>query len=303
MNCIVTAGPSYEPLDNVRRLTNFSTGRLGSELANFLAGKGHEVTLFLGEQATWRMPIKASVQSFSTTMDLRDRLEMAAKGEVHVVLHAAAVSDFGFGKVWQRTAEEKLVAVESGKVPTDLKDLLVELAPTPKIISELRMWYPEAIIIGWKFEVDGNREGAVAKAREQISENKTNACVANGPAYGKGFGLVTPSTVLHAASREELFGMLEAMLKAEYAMKEPEAADESDDDRKSGNPAGEESGVLAEAPDERKDDGGDGDLAEFDTKVEGEKRDSDAAAVAPDAEFAQHAGETEAVNQPEAESK
>jgi len=39
MNCIVTAGPTYEPLDDVRRLTNFSTGRLGTELANFLAAR------------------------------------------------------------------------------------------------------------------------------------------------------------------------------------------------------------------------------------------------------------------------
>ena len=36
MNCLVTAGPTFEPLDDVRRLTNFSTGRLGTELANFL---------------------------------------------------------------------------------------------------------------------------------------------------------------------------------------------------------------------------------------------------------------------------
>jgi phosphopantothenoylcysteine decarboxylase/phosphopantothenate--cysteine ligase len=41
MNCIVTAGPTYEPLDDVRRLTNFSTGRLGTELANFLAARVH----------------------------------------------------------------------------------------------------------------------------------------------------------------------------------------------------------------------------------------------------------------------
>ena len=39
MNCIVTAGPTFEPLDDVRRLTNFSTGRLGTELANFLAAR------------------------------------------------------------------------------------------------------------------------------------------------------------------------------------------------------------------------------------------------------------------------
>ena len=41
MNCVVTAGPTYEPLDEVRRLTNFSTGRLGTELANTLTRHGH----------------------------------------------------------------------------------------------------------------------------------------------------------------------------------------------------------------------------------------------------------------------
>ena len=50
MRCIVTAGPTFEPLDEVRRLTNFSTGRLGTELANFLQAAGGDVSLLLGEQ-------------------------------------------------------------------------------------------------------------------------------------------------------------------------------------------------------------------------------------------------------------
>ena len=49
MQCIVTAGPTFEPLDKVRRLTNFSTGRLGSELANFLAARGHETWAATGK--------------------------------------------------------------------------------------------------------------------------------------------------------------------------------------------------------------------------------------------------------------
>ena len=53
MNCIVTAGPTCEPLDDARRLTNFSTGRLGTELANFLVSRGHYVTQFMGQQATY----------------------------------------------------------------------------------------------------------------------------------------------------------------------------------------------------------------------------------------------------------
>ena len=43
MRCIVTAGPTYESLDEVRRLTNFSTGRLGAQLARFLGERGEFV--------------------------------------------------------------------------------------------------------------------------------------------------------------------------------------------------------------------------------------------------------------------
>ncbi len=75
MHCIVTAGPTYESLDEVRRLTNFSTGRLGTELAGFLTASGHEVTLLIGEQATYRGERRATTtQIFSTTADLSHRL-------------------------------------------------------------------------------------------------------------------------------------------------------------------------------------------------------------------------------------
>jgi len=141
MRCLITAGPTYEPLDNVRRLTNFSTGRLGSELANFLVGRGHEVTLLLGEQATWRAAVKAQAFIFfSTTADLRERVEKAGGQGFDAVFHAAAVSDFGFGKVWERNDSGELSEVQSGKFSTDLKNLVVELKPTRKIIAELRQW-------------------------------------------------------------------------------------------------------------------------------------------------------------------
>ena len=52
MHCIVTAGPTYEPIDQVRRLTNHSTGQLGTGLAKRLADDGHEVTLLRGRSAT-----------------------------------------------------------------------------------------------------------------------------------------------------------------------------------------------------------------------------------------------------------
>src|SRR5260370_40271917 len=117
MRCIVTAGPTYEALDEVRRLTNFSTGRLGSELATFLCARGHEVLLLLGQQTTFRGDRQAAhVETFSTTANLRERLKALGDGSVGAVFHAAAVSDFKFGKVWVRSSQGELTEITSGKL-------------------------------------------------------------------------------------------------------------------------------------------------------------------------------------------
>jgi phosphopantothenoylcysteine decarboxylase/phosphopantothenate--cysteine ligase len=207
MHCLITAGPTYEPLDEVRRLINFSSGRLGSELANHLVSRGHRVTLLLGHQATWRGECQAQETiNFSTTADLRRRLQGFAGRSVEAVFHAAAVSDFAFGKVWRRLASGDLEEIAAGKISSRAGPLLAELVSTPKIISELRDWFPEAWLAGWKYEVDGNQADAIAEAEKQIAASRTDACIANGRAYGRGFGLVTgPGKCLHLDDAHSLF--------------------------------------------------------------------------------------------------
>ena len=220
MNCIVTAGPTYEPLDEVRRLTNFSTGRLGSELANFLAAHGHETTLLIGQQAAYRGERHAwKVETFTTTANLHDRLQALAGQPVEAVFHAAAVSDFALGKIWRRDAQGELTELKAGKISSREGTLLAELAPTPKIIADLRQWFPTARLVGWKYELEGGRAGVIRLARRQITECRTDACVANGPAYGEGFGLVkVGGGVKHLPAAAALFAALEEF------MREPQAA-------------------------------------------------------------------------------
>jgi phosphopantothenoylcysteine decarboxylase/phosphopantothenate--cysteine ligase len=215
MQCIVTAGPTYEPLDQVRRLTNLSTGRLGSELANFLAARGHETTLLIGQQASYRGERHArQVETFTTTANLRDRLRTLASQPVDAVFHAAAVSDFAFGKVWRRSPQGELTEVQAGKLSTRQGVLLAELAPTPKIIADLRQWFPRARLVGWKYEVEGGRGGVLQLAERQITECRTDACVANGPAYGAGFGLVRGGgQFLHLPDAAALFAALEEFIR------------------------------------------------------------------------------------------
>lgn len=209
VHCIVTAGPTYEPLDQVRRLTNFSSGKLGSLLANYLVEQGHQVTLLRGHYSTFHGNVTAqNVRPFSTTQDLKEQLEALSKQNADAIFHAAAVSDFGFGKMFEKANDSTLNEVKAGKVSTRSGTLLAELVPTPKILRELRGWYPKAAIVGWKYEVDGDREAVLAKARHQIAENQTTACVPNGPAYGFGFGLVTRQSYNHFSDLNELFAAL-----------------------------------------------------------------------------------------------
>jgi phosphopantothenoylcysteine decarboxylase/phosphopantothenate--cysteine ligase len=213
LHCIVTAGPTYESLDEVRRLTNFSTGKLGTLLADYLTRHGHSVTLLRGYYSTWQGEVRVQrLFLFTTTEDLRCQLAQLSKTRVHAVFHAAAVSDFRFGNVFRKRPDGSLARLRSGKYSTRHGTLLAELVPTPKILRELRGWYPGAFLAGWKYEVDGGRRGSLKQARAQIEENHTDASVANGPAYGNGFGVITGGDQeVHASDHIALFKVLEKL--------------------------------------------------------------------------------------------
>ena len=214
MHCVITAGPTYETMDHVRRLTNFSTGRLGTELGNFLTDRGHQVTLLLGEQATHCGDRRAArLERFSTTANLLEKFRALAGENVGAVFHAAAVSDFQFGKIWLRSPDGALSEMSAGKISTRIGTLLAELVPTPKVIAQLRELFPKSFLVGWKYEVDGDRASVLAAAARQLRECRTDACVVNGAAYGPGFGITNPTGKCdHQADAAALFKALEKLL-------------------------------------------------------------------------------------------
>jgi phosphopantothenoylcysteine synthetase/decarboxylase len=208
VHCIVTAGPTFEPLDAVRRLTNFSTGSLGTRLAAHLAAAGARVTLLRGVQSTVNdQPPGVTVVPFTTTADLLERLTALQQDTPHAIFHAAAVSDFQFGRVWEDA--ERTRALAAGKLSTRSGSLFAELVPTPKLLPQLRGLHPGAVITGWKYEVDGDRAQAVQRALRQIEDCRTDACVVNGPAFGEGFGILRRGQPLATVpDAEQLFAAL-----------------------------------------------------------------------------------------------
>lgn len=205
MTALVTIGPTQEPLDAMRLISNRSTGELGTLLAEEFASQGHQVIALRGTGATASpSPLvheKIRVIPFNTTEDLRQALEkLSGETKIDAVYHAAAVSDF------------YLPGAGTGKIPTKEGALRLTLEPTPKLLPKMRGWFPDAAIIGWKFEASGDREAALAAGRAQLAACATDACVVNGPSYGEGFGLLSvKGTLEHLQDRRELCHRLAAI--------------------------------------------------------------------------------------------
>jgi len=191
MKVIVTCGPSYEPIDGARRLTNMSTGKLGVTLANHLTDAGHEVICLKGEGSTFAGAVRAArLEMFTTNDDLARQLESISrqKEDVGAVFHAAALCDYRVEQVLNGVGEE----IASRKFATRDGRLQLVLGPATKVLPKMRGWFPDARLVGWKYELAGTRDDAIAKARKQLRDCRTNACVLNGAAYGEGFAFCHP---------------------------------------------------------------------------------------------------------------
>ena len=194
---LVTCGPGHEPIDSVRRITNFSTGELGAHLCDALLTAGYTVRCLRGEMATY--PLSAGVESeVFTTNDSLSGLFEAADPAPDIIFHAAALCDYILAKV---------EGVElSSKIRSDAEELRITLRPAAKLLPTLPRLFPEAVIVGWKYELDGTREDAIARGRSQLVKAGTQACVVNGSAYGTGFGFLQRhhDDVMHYGDKREL---------------------------------------------------------------------------------------------------
>lgn len=195
MKVIVTCGPSFEPIDEVRRLTNFSSGELGVMLCESLAQAGHEVFCLKGSGATHPDPQPpCETLKFDTNDDLLARFrELAAAHQIGAVFQVAALCDY---KV-RRVADDAGAECRSAKIASRSGTLSIELEPATKVLPQLRGLFPQAILVGWKYELAGTRAEAIARAERQIQEAGVNACIVNGRAFGSGFGLYANGSVQH----------------------------------------------------------------------------------------------------------
>jgi len=178
---IVTAGPTREPLDPVRFISNPSSGRQGFALAQAALDRGAQVTLITGP--TWLpTPVGAERVEVTTAQEMHDAVLAALEGS-DVLLMAAAVADY------------RAVSVAMQKIKKAEETLSLQLVRTPDILSVVRdaRGVRPRVVVGFAAE----SEQLVAHARSKLLAKNLDLIVANDiTARDAGFGVETNRVVL-----------------------------------------------------------------------------------------------------------
>lgn len=159
---LVTAGPTREPIDAVRFLSNPSTGKMGIAMARAAQLAGAEVTLLLGPVST-PDPVDLHTVRFTTAADLFEKTK-ALHSEMDIIIKTAAVADF----------RPKNPSTE--KTPKGEMGLSIELEPTQDVLMWLSEHKPEGqILIGFAMQTSGDLE----PARDKLKRKKLDAILVN----------------------------------------------------------------------------------------------------------------------------
>lgn len=165
---LITAGPTWVPIDSVRVISNIATGETGILLAKELTKQGSRVTLVLGPIAFNNAGKNIRVIRFSFFDQLKRIIteEITAR-KYDIVIHTAAVSDY-------KPAIKYYKKIKSG-----INNLKIILKPAPKIIDCIKKIRPGVFLVGFKFEPDTGIKKLFNQARKLMQRSKLDLTVAN----------------------------------------------------------------------------------------------------------------------------
>ncbi len=210
---MVACGPTREPIDPVRFISNRSTGEFGIEIAKQYIKKGHLVTLVHGP-ITIPNKIEAKKIPFETTKDLHTILKKQAK-MCDILFMVAAVSDY------------RLKSVYKSKLKRGREKPTFDLAENPDVIRSLsKIKKKNAIYIAFSVETDN----VEANARKKIKAKKVDLIVAQQVSPQKQpFGHVRiDSMFIRATGEKKTFEHMSKQKLARHLMSEVESIVDSD---------------------------------------------------------------------------
>jgi phosphopantothenoylcysteine decarboxylase/phosphopantothenate--cysteine ligase len=158
---LVTAGPTEEPLDPVRFISNRSSGKMGYALAQAAAQRGARVILVSGPV---QLPEPAGVHVIhvNTAVEMRNAV-MEHLAAASIIVKSAAVADYHLSRVPQH------------KVKKTSARMSLDLDPTPDILAELGQKKGDRLLIGFAAET----ENLTDSARQKLKTKNCDMVVAN----------------------------------------------------------------------------------------------------------------------------
>ena len=158
---LITAGPTQEPLDPVRFISNRSSGKMGYALAEAAAARGARVILVSGP-VHLPEPRGVEVLRVRTALEMREAV-FANLGPATIIVKSAAVADYHVAQVPRQ------------KVKKTMARISVELDPTPDILAELGQRKADRLLIGFAAETENLRQ----EVRRKLESKNCDMVVGN----------------------------------------------------------------------------------------------------------------------------
>lgn len=174
MNVLITGGGTREYIDDVRVLTNISTGLLAKIIAERFLREGHTVTYIHTKNA--EIPEKKvgdqlTLIEADNVQKAHDQIKRFAP-TMDAVIHSMAVSDFTFNR-------DNPVKLKSNDVEGFVEYMRANIVQAPKILPLIKDWNPKAKLVGFKFEVGKSKEELIEIAIDQLVKCKCDFTLAN----------------------------------------------------------------------------------------------------------------------------
>ena len=186
---VVTAGPTVEPIDAVRFISNPSTGKMGFAIAEAAVERGAEVTLVTGPVSLADVP-GAKMVRVGTACEMKTAVDEAFSS-ADIAVFSAAVSDFR-----PRTVSDRKLK----KGADDDALVHIELVENPDILASCGAAKREGqVVVGFAAETND----VIGNARSKLSRKKADFIVANDVSSGRGFGTDSDEVAFVSASGEE----------------------------------------------------------------------------------------------------
>ncbi len=168
MRVLCTAGPSREFLDQIRFVSNKSSGRMGIEIAKEARARGAEVLLINGKSTV-------KVPDYINTIDA-----VSTEDFVKTVKYELGYNDYDFFICAAAISDYSPTECIEGKISSDnVKELQIHMRLTPKIINEARKKNHKVFIVAFKAETNVSRSELIDRAYARLKKSNADMIVAN----------------------------------------------------------------------------------------------------------------------------